>query len=307
MADPIAPWQIVRPTPHREKLLAAIANRKMQGDDVTLLREAVTAYEQWLADLGALDSTGRERVDQMVDILNRYKNTLEVELIQKRGSAFIKRQKGQLKLDNSVLEEFLPHLLRPEILDHIDQSSFVTGPQKAFMSLSFMPSSLSQLSGKPQVVIKSKDQDFTIATPVHFKFSTDSGFGRGSTATGQFALAVFATEIKLNLDKTMFQEAAGTAQRLKQGCPVAKYFVLAEYLDMTPEDTRLTEVDNVFLLRKAKRLPSNLRADIQAIEEQRANHPIDAEVIWSFTREIQSFINTAWYDPDEALRRGSFS
>ena len=51
----------------------------------------------------------------------------------------------------------------------------------------------------------------------------------------------------------MFQECAGTAARLKQGCPVSKYYALVEYLDMQAEDTRLTEIDNVFLLRRAKR------------------------------------------------------
>jgi len=42
----------------------------------------------------------------MTELLNNYKDFLEVDLITRRGSAFIKRQKGQLKLDNSVIEEF---------------------------------------------------------------------------------------------------------------------------------------------------------------------------------------------------------
>ena len=104
----------------------------------------------------------------------------------------------------------------------------------------------------------------------------------------------------------MFQEAAGTAGRMKQGCPIAKYFLLVEYLDMTAEDSRLTDIDNVFLLRHARRLPFDKRQDIDAVTRQRKENPIDPEVIWKLVQEIQSFVGTAWYDHEEALRRGSF-
>ena len=117
---------------------------------------------------------------------------------------------------------------------------------------------------------------------------------------------MLAAECKVNLDKTMFQEAAGTATRLKQGCPVAQYFALVEYLDMTPEDCRLTAIDNVFLLRHAKRLPFDKRDKVDAVTAQRQACPIDSEVIWRFVQHIQVFVSSAWYDPDAALQRGSF-
>lgn len=300
------PDALVRPTPHLAKLEAALVNAKCVEADRVLLREAKTRYTTWLAALNALTTRGRARVDDMVQLLNDYKDFLEVEIIAKRGSDFLKRQKGQLKLDNSVLEEFLPHLLRSEVIDRIEGTNFVTGPQQAFMSLAFIPSGFRSLGGLPQVIVKSKDQDFAIATPIHYQFSSSGEFAEGSTASGEFALAVFAAELKVNLDKTMFQEAAGTAQRLKQGCPVARYFLLVEYLDMTPEDPRLTEIDNVYLLRKAKRLPSDQRSSAANVERQHREFPIAADVIWAFVQQIQTFVDSAWYDSEEALRRGSF-
>lgn len=300
------PDAIVRPTPHLDKLDAALANPKCQEPDRLLLRDARNRYESWVAAINALTSRGRTRVDEMVRLLNDYKDFLEVELITKRGTEFLKRQKGQLKLDNSVLEEFLPHLLIPEIIERIEGTHFVTGPQQAFMSLAFMPSGFRALGGLPQVVVKSKDQDFTIASPIHYRFSPSGEFPEDRTAAGEFALAVFAAELKVNLDKTMFQEAAGTAQRLKQGCPVARYFVLAEYLDMTPEDPRLTDIDNVYLLRRTKRLPFDQRSVVARVERQHSEFPIAADVLWTFIQQIQTFVDSAWYDADEALRRGSF-
>jgi hypothetical protein len=292
-------------TPHKEKLLAAINNPKC-SDDLAILKESLSAYDKWIQQTMSLKSKKRDRVVEMTRLLNEYKDYLEVELIAKRGTDFIKRQKGQLKLDNSVFEEFLIHLVDPNILSGLPSFDLEVGPQTAFMSLSFTPSSLSSLNGKPEVVLKLKDQDFTIGKTIHYKFSSDSQFNTAKTNQGSLYLAVLAAECKVNLDKTMFQESAGTAARLKQGCPVSKYYLLVEYLDMTPEDSRLTEIDNVFLLRRAKRLPFEKRAVLQEVKNQHQHFPIDSEIVWRFVQEIQNFIDAIWYDPDAALKRGSF-
>lgn len=292
--------------PHRDKLLAAIENPKCKADKPILL-EAFQTYEEWRTKIQSLHSEGKSKVNEMVDLLNEYKNFLEVDLIAKRGSAFIKRQKGQLKLDNSVLEEFLVYLIDPSIINGLpDDFEIEKGPQTAFMSLSFRPTGMNSLSKKPDVVLKVKDQDFTIGKSIYYKFSSEPSFDQATTSEGSLYLAVLAAEIKVNYDKTMFQECAGTASRLKQGCPIAKYYALIEYLDMLPEDCRLTDIDNVFLLRKAKRLPFQKRSIFEEIKRQHEEFPINKDVIWNFVQEIQKFVDAVWYDPDEAIKRGSF-
>jgi hypothetical protein len=242
----------------------------------------------------------------MTGLLNEYKDYLEVELIARKGSPFIKRQKGQLKLDNTVLEEFLIYLVSPSILSDLPSFEIESGPQTAFMSLSFRPSSISNLDQAPDVVLKLKAQDFTIGKTLYYKFSSDSSFEQSKTTEGSLFLAVLAAECKINYDKTMFQECAGTASRLKQGCPISKYYALVEYLDMEPEDCRLTDIDNVFLLRHTKRLPFQKRNIYEEVKSQHKDFPIDSEVVYKFVQEIQAFIDAVWYDPTEALRRGSF-
>ncbi|MBI1877532.1 MAG: Bpu10I family restriction endonuclease, partial [Chloroflexi bacterium] len=69
---------------------------------------------------------------------------------------------------------------------------------------------------------------------------------------------------------------------------------------------RLTDIDNVFLLRHVKRLPFQKRDSYEEVKNQHKNFPIDSEVVYKFVQEMQAFINAVWYDPDEALRRGSF-
>jgi hypothetical protein len=292
-------------TPHKEKLLAAIANPKCKND-LALLHEATQVYEDWVNQIKSLPSRGHQKIYDMTNLLNGYKDYLEVELIARRGSPFIKRQKGQLKLDNTILEEFLIYLVNPSILDRLPPFEIETGPHTAFMSLSFRPSSIHHLDQKPEIVLKLKDQDFTIGKTLYYQFSVDSTFAEPKTVQGSLFLAVLAAECKVNFDKTMFQECAGTASRLKQGCPISKCYALVEYLDMQPEDCRLTDIDNVFLLRHAKRLPFEKRSNYEEIKAQHKDFPIDGEVILRFVQEIQAFIDAAWYDPDQALKRGSF-
>lgn len=102
-------------TPHKDKLLAAIKNPKAKADK-PLLEEAYKQYEAWSDKLTKLKSKGDKRVEDMTALLNEYKDFLELDLIAKKGSAFIKRQKGQMKLDNSIIEEFLIHLVCDDIL-----------------------------------------------------------------------------------------------------------------------------------------------------------------------------------------------
>jgi hypothetical protein len=293
-------------TPHLDKLDAAIRNAKCKPDDLRLLQEAREHYQTWRASLARLTSTGKPRVVEMTGLLNEYKDSLEVEILARRGSAFLKRQKGQLKLDSSVLEEFLIELVSPTILEGLPEFPLTVGPTTAFMSLSFAPPALRALDDAPVIALKVKDQDFILGKEIHYRFSPDPDFSPSKTSRGSLSLAVLAAECKVNLDKTMFQEAAGTAARLKQGCPYSQYYILNEFLDMEPEDCRLTAVDNVFLLRHAKRLPFDKRSVYDEVRRQHRRHPIDAEIVWLFVQKIQAFISAAWYDPVEALQRGTF-
>ncbi len=293
-------------TPHKDKLLAAISNPKSASADKEILKHCLARYETWVRDMKSLSSTGEERVRELTRLLNAYKDDLEVELIMKSQSPFLIRQKGQLKLDNSIIEEFLIYLVDPQIIDGLPKFSLEIGPQTAFMSLAFTPANIGALGGKPPVEVKEKDADFALGKTIHYKFSSDPVFTAEKTTEGKLVLAVLAAECKVNLDKTMFQEAAGTAARLKQGCPMARYYVLVEYLDMEPEDCRLTAIDNVFLLRHAKRLPFGKRTDYEEVKAQHRTSPVDSDVVWRFCQEIQAFVEAVWYDPARALDRGSF-
>ena len=154
-------------TPHKDKLLAAIANPKSRAD-VALLKEALAAYERWQQSAENLTTTGKQRVVDATKLLNEYKDLLEVTLIAGRGSAFLKRQKGQMKLDNSIMEEFFIQLIDPRSIASLPPFGLEIGPHTAFMTFAFRPANIAGLNGKPEIVIKSKDQDFTIGRTLHY-------------------------------------------------------------------------------------------------------------------------------------------
>lgn len=122
-------------------------------------------------------SYGKDRVVELTKLLNQYKDHLETELVIRSGSPFFIRQKGQLKLDNSIIEEFLIRLVDPRVLDGLPNFELCVGPQRAFMSLAFTPASIQELCERPRVEIKEKDADFTLGKSIFYKFSSDPGFG----------------------------------------------------------------------------------------------------------------------------------
>ena len=94
---------------HGEKIVAAMESDKLPAADKDRLKEAVAVYDKWVEDLKTTDAEDLDTlIDHMVSKLNEYKLYIDVNLIFDSTEDFLYRQKGQLKLDNTVIEEFLP-------------------------------------------------------------------------------------------------------------------------------------------------------------------------------------------------------
>jgi hypothetical protein len=107
--------------------------------------------------------------------------------------------------------------------------------------------------------------------------------------TRETHIAYVAAECKTNLDKTMFQEAAATALDVKIVVPAAKYYLLCEWLDMTPINTSTTAIDEILILRKAKRLSSNVRQAFNTVEGRRQNREFFVEYLKSNPLSVETF------------------
>jgi len=300
------------PTPHGDKLTALLGNEKLPAGDRDLVHAAVERYRSWLEDLRRPAESRVTALAEAVRLLNEYRLFVDVQLVFDSTNDFLYRQKGQLKLDNSVVEEFLPHLVAkvcPEVT-----SLFNVGPQSCFSGLYFT-STVTRQSGSPGALTRTKDQDFTISKPLYLKASFDATFRMG-VDTLQANLGYLCAECKTNLDKTMFQEASATAHDVKVAVPGARYLLLCEWLDMTPTSTSGSDIDEVLILRKAKRLGSQVRSAFATREgrvagrekyvEHQQRHPFAVEVFERFLLHVQALFEDREPDEADVLQRGYF-
>jgi len=305
------------PTPHLEKLRAALANEKLPQEDTAIIKAAIERYQRWITSLQSVKSEDMSQIAvDMVGLLNEYRLYLDVEVIFDREADFLYRQKGQIKLDNSVLEEFLPHLIYKCIIERGSAENVVIGPTTTFSSVYFASSLHPPVSGGG-LTVRTKDQDFAIARPLFIHASYDRHFtDKKDTISKALFIGYILAECKTNLDKTMFQEAVATAHDTKSAVTGSKYYLLCEWLDMTPQSTAATDIDEVIILRKQKRLSSNVRTAYSSFEGRKkereayrkflTDNPFRPEMFLRFVNHVNAALNLKEETETNVLNQGYF-
>jgi hypothetical protein len=300
------------PTPHLDKLYSTLNNPKLPKEDVERLENAIEKYHQWVSALNATTGSSIEEVTaKMVQHLNEYKEYIDVNVIFDSKKDFLYRQKGQLRLDNTIVEDFLPRLIYKTIYSELVGSQLSVGPVEHFCSVYFNDSLKGENEG---LVIKTKSQGFAISKKLYLQASHNPNFLQAKII--ELSLAFIIAEFKTNLDKTMFQEACATATEVKSSVTGAKYFLLCEWLDMPPVNTSLTDIDEVLLLRKAKRLPYSIRKHFHSYENRQQyreeyvnylkEHPFQAEMFVRLVTHIKEAIHQDLNTSDNVLSKGYF-
>lgn len=279
------------PTPHFEKLNSTLANDKLPESDKPRIEKAIEEYNKWRNKCISIVTTIKEpnkMLDELVSNLNEYKNFIEIDTIFDSNNDFLYRQKDQLKLDNSITEEFLPYLVNSTLIPEIQPMKLTVGPTSSFSAVYFS-SSLDTFKIGGGLMIRTKNQDFAISKKIYLKASYSPEFKNDESIITDTFIAYVAAECKTNLDKTMFQEACATAHDIKSAVLGAKYFLLAEWLDMTPLSTVPTDIDEVILLRKAKRVNSNLRKYYSESTQRKDKRKEFVDYVINNPLQIESF------------------
>lgn len=303
------------PTPHRDKLHATLANPKLPSVDVPRVNAALVKYDSWIKTLRSIvDGNGAPDVvlGGLVDQLNLYKKYIDVDLIFDSPQDFLYREKGQLKLDNSIVEEFVPWLLNPILLPELKADEFKFGPTPCYAAIYF-DGSLTNKKPGAGIQVKSKNQDFALSKRLFIRASHKQDFAESSDVDTY--IAYVATEIKTNLDKTMFQEACATGRDLRSAVPAARYFLMCEWLDMTPVSTATTDVEEVLILR-GKRLNSNVRKEFSDNTKRLAlkagfvkyldQYPFRKDVFGRWIEHIRGLLSDLVPLEDDVLKKGYF-
>ena len=159
-------------TAHKNKLTALLENAKLPATDREKVQEACLKYRELTAQMDAASGTADEILATLVRATNAYKRFIELDLIFDSKADFLYRQKGQLKLDNTILEEFLPRLVDERLVPGLcNVKGLTSGPQACFAGLYVGPISAPIQQGG--IFVKIKNQDFAVGRQLFIKASTD--------------------------------------------------------------------------------------------------------------------------------------
>jgi len=299
------------PTPHLAKLNALLKNRRLPTSDKPRITKAFDHYKKWVSEMESVKPGRKGAVQKLVESTNRYKMFIELDLIFDSSEDFLYRQKGQLKLDNTILEEFLPQLMFRGL--NLPENIFEFGPQKTFAGLSFASGIANSGTGS-QASLRTKDQDFVIGKRLHIMTSFNRDFQDAERMDTH--LGYVCAECKTNLDKTMFQEAAATSRDLKIAVPSSLYFLVCEFLDMTPVSITSTHIDDVLIVRKTKRMSSNVRQEYRTAADRKVHRDeyiefleaakYHADVFQRMIDKIQTMADDTDPNAVKVLKRGFF-
>ena len=302
---------------HGEKIVAAMDSAKLPNSDKSRLEAALQKYDGWVIALKEADApTVGDLIEKLVKLFNEYKFYIDIDLIFDSQEDFLYRQKGQLKLDNTVIEEFLPILVRKCLLKEFGKYDVEVGSQTATFSSAYFASSLSSPAIGGGLSIKTKDQDFSMSRTLYLRSSYTPIFDAEKTVTVATHIGYVMAELKTNLDKTMYQEASATAHDIKLAVTGAKYYLLCDFLDMTPISTATTDIDEILIVRKAKRISSNVRKEFSTFAGRQAHrawyidylksNPYSADIFKRFVDHIFSQMKNEDLIEESVLDLGYF-
>lgn len=163
------------PTPHYDKLLATLNNSKLPKSDYARVEKAIEHYYQWIEALqNVRENTSLEVITyNMVELLNEYKTYIDLDLIFDSPNDFLYRQKGQLKLDNTIVDEFLLQLVYKTMYKELLLYGLTAGPINHYCSMSFQTGLKKKREG---VDIKTKSQGFALSKTLYIQSSFNPHF-----------------------------------------------------------------------------------------------------------------------------------
>ena len=269
------------------KNLQTYTNRQ-SGERRIQFEHIEAAYEEYRNVIASIDSLNSEDIMRIVAALNAYRATA-IPVFDTLDNA------GQKALGYTIMEEFFYLLFNKKIqLMNIIHPNLFVGKGNSYVSLSFTPASFDDLFHNPNAYIHTKDQDFVLGANIELTITSD-----GHRKVKSTVIPVVAIECKTYLERNMLDACAATASRLKSAMPYCIYIVAAEYLKMTDASPELTDIDEVYVLCRAKNSEREMR--------KRNGQPpfnIDADLIIDLYNRVSKHLNSIWWNPDEAVTLG---
>lgn len=254
----------------------------------TIPSAILEAYHRYRNIFDSIPNYDEQSICQMVDSLNEYRRA-SIPTFDGLTNA------GQKALGYTIMEEFFYLFFQKYLYTiGVQNPNLFLGKENSYVSLSFTPKSFAGIMEDVKPYIHSKDQDFVLGISVEIKVKSGS-----NETTQKTILPVIAIECKTYLEKNMLDSCANTATRLKNAMPYCLYIVASEYMKMDEASPELTDIDEVYILCKAKNAERLRRSS-----EHLPPLDIDRTLITDLFFRVQRHLNAIWWSPEDAVSNG---
>lgn len=254
----------------------------------TIPSDIMDAYHRYREHFDSILNYDEQSIYKMVDALNEYRRAA-VPVFDGLNNS------GQKALGYTIMEEFFYLFFQKYLfVTGIHNSNLFLGKENSYVSLSFTPKSFTGIMEDVKPYIHSKDQDFVLGITVEIKVKSGN-----NVTTQETILPIIAIECKTYLEKNMLDSCANTATRLKNAMPYCLYMVASEYMKMDEASPELTDIDEVYILCKAKNA-ERLRRSSEGLPPLN----IDGSLIADLFLRVQKHLNAIWWSPEDAVAQG---
>lgn len=261
---------------------------KQRGIKRKTFNRLMEEYFRYREKIAAVDFLTEDGLREYVSALNTYR-AAAVPVFDSLDN------NGQVALGYTIMEEFFYLLFQKKVESmNVEHENLFIGKGNSYVSLSFTPASFGELFSNPKAYIHTKDQDFVLGANVEIMIKAD-----GEQETTTTVILAVAIECKTYLERNMLDSCAATASRLKTAMPYCIYIVASEYMKMSDAAPELTDIDEVYILCRAKNADRERR--------KRENLPlfdIDADLIIDLYNRVSRHLNAIWWKPEDAVENG---
>ena len=261
---------------------------KQRGIKRKTFNRLMEEYFRYREKIAAVDFLTEDGLREYVSALNTYR-AAAVPVFDSLDN------NGQVALGYTIMEEFFYLLFQKKVESmNVEHENLFIGKGNSYVSLSFTPASFGELFSNPKAYIHTKDQDFVLGANVEIMIKAD-----GEQETTTTVIPAVAIECKTYLERNMLDSCAATASRLKTAMPYCIYIVASEYMKMSDAAPELTDIDEVYILCRAKNADRERR--------KRENLPlfdIDADLIIDLYNRVSRHLHAIWWKPEDAVENG---
>lgn len=232
---------------YHERNLVGKIEKNYKGKANYFERLKLTSYDKYKQKQLSINGISKKSIFRKARLLFKYYRSIDLFLDEHDWIT------TQSKLRSTILEEFCGFLFKDlPVINKLDLGFY---NKKIFAGIT--------IDNLGNVKPKTKDVDFCIGKEVSASFG-DQNY--------RVIIPVIAIECKTWLDKTMFSEAQFTAQKLKQGTPNVKVYILSGYSGISKTEIPTkgqTPIDQIFLVGDTRRR-------------------IDNDAVWDFFKEVSN-------------------